>query len=65
VSLKNLVAAAGDRGYRRVSLETGMQDAFAPARTLYRNRGFKICPPFGDYRISTDSVCMTLNLSSP
>ncbi len=63
--LKHMVTAARGRGYARVSLETGQGESFAPARLLYCRSGFEICPPFGDYGISADSVCMTLNLSSP
>ena len=33
--VEHLLATASDRGYRRVSLETGTMDAFAPARALY------------------------------
>jgi putative acetyltransferase len=63
--LNHMVTTARGRGYARVSLETGRGGAFKPARSLYRRSGFEICPPFGDYRISADSVCMTLDLSSP
>tara|TARA_B100001059_G_scaffold117038_1_gene117331 strand:- start:1134 stop:1652 length:519 start_codon:yes stop_codon:yes gene_type:complete len=61
--LRHLLAAARERGNHRVSLETGTGEAFLPARTLYLGSGFKVCPPFGDYGISSDSVCMTLDLS--
>ena len=63
--LQHLLANATEQGYRRVSLETGTGDAFEPARSIYRRSGFKVCPPFGDHVISTDSVCMTLDLSTP
>ena len=33
--LRHLLGVAADRNYRRVSLETGTMDAFAPARSLY------------------------------
>ena len=61
--LDHLLAVARARGYRRVSLETGSMDAFAPARTLYANAGFELTAPFGDYRVSPNSVCMTLALT--
>ncbi len=57
--LDHLVAMAAERGYHRVSLETGNMDAFAPARRLYANAGFEECPPFGDYVGSATSTCMT------
>lgn len=57
-----LLDRARDRGYRRVSLETGTHDYFAPARRLYRGHGFVECPPFADYVLDPHSVCMTLPL---
>jgi putative acetyltransferase len=60
--LEHLLAVARDRGYRRVSLETGTVDAFVPARTMYESVGFRPCPPFADYRAGAYSVCMTLAL---
>ena len=54
-----LVALASARGYERVGLETGTMEAFAPARLLYLSVGFTVCPPFGDYFDSPNSVCMT------
>jgi putative acetyltransferase len=60
--LAHLLREAGARGYRRVSLETGTMDAFAPARALYRKAGFRPCPPFGPYTVNPYSICMTLTL---
>jgi putative acetyltransferase len=57
--LDHLVACAREHGFARLSLETGMQDAFLPARRLYLNAGFVACAPFGSYQVSGDSVCMT------
>ena len=61
----HLIATACDRGFRRVSLKTGSQSAFAPARSLYTSVGFTPCGPFGDYRPSRDSTFMTLWLDCP
>jgi putative acetyltransferase len=58
----HLLAVAGDRGYQRVSLETGTMDAFAPARSLYTTVGFKPCAPFGEYTVNPHSVYMTIDL---
>jgi len=60
--LQHLLAVARERGYRRVSLETGSMEAFAPARRLYRRAGFTPCGPFGDYQPSRNSTFMTLAL---
>jgi putative acetyltransferase len=56
----HLVAVARDRGYERVSLETGTMDAFGPARSLYAASGFVACGPFGDYEPRPSSAFMTL-----
>lgn len=61
--LKQIVAEARSRGYRRLSLETGSMEAFAPARALYSAFGFVECPPFGGYRLDPNSVFMTLELT--
>ncbi len=58
----HLLSVAVDRNCQRVSLETGTMDAFAPARSLYTKAGFAACEPFGDYRFSPNSTCMTINL---
>jgi putative acetyltransferase len=60
--LEHLLGFARVRGCTRVSLETGTMDAFAPARALYESAGFTPCEPFGSYRTSPNSVCMTLML---
>lgn len=61
--LDQLLATARARGYRRVSLETGTMPAFAAARALYASAGFVVCEPFGDYRPTPLSTCMTLELA--
>lgn len=60
--LDHLLATARERGFARLSLETGSQDFFAPARALYASRGFLECGPFGDYLLDPHSVFMTLEL---
>ncbi|MBS1845846.1 MAG: GNAT family N-acetyltransferase [Actinobacteria bacterium] len=61
--LDHLVTEARGRGYRRVSLETGSMDAFAPAQALYEGAGFRPCEPFGPYRRTRHSVYLTLPLA--
>ena len=53
---------AEERGYRRVSLETGTYEVFAPARALYERMGFEVCEPFGEHIASPFSICMTMEL---
>jgi putative acetyltransferase len=61
--LQHAVAEARSRGYRRLSLETGSMQVFAPARALYARYGFTPCAPFADYRLDPNSVFMTLELA--
>ena len=58
----HLIGVASDRGFRRLSLETGTMAAFEPARSLYASMGFVPCEPFGAYVPSPNSICMTLSL---
>ncbi|WP_277210753.1 GNAT family N-acetyltransferase [Isoptericola croceus] len=60
--LDRLLETATERGYGRVSLETGSEDYFAPARRLYARRGFVECGPFAGYTADPFSVFMTLDL---
>ena len=59
VLLDHLMAEAGALGYARLSLETGVEDVFAPARALYIRAGFSECPPFEGYVADPNSVFMT------
>ena len=60
--LDHLLRVARERGYRRVSLETGVMEAFAPARALYARAGFRPCGPFGSYVANDTSEFMTIEL---
>jgi putative acetyltransferase len=60
--LSHILAEARRRGYRRISLETGSDEAFAPARSLYAALGFIYCEPFADYSLDPYSVFMTMQL---
>jgi putative acetyltransferase len=60
--LAHLLDEAVRRGWVRVSLETGSQDFFAPARRLYARHGFVPCGPFDGYGPDPNSVFMTLAL---
>ncbi|MCB7136097.1 GNAT family N-acetyltransferase [Cellulosimicrobium marinum] len=59
-----LLDDARRRGTTRVSLETGVEDLFAPARRLYERHGFVACAPFADYTDDPNSVFLTLTLTS-
>lgn len=62
--LNHILEEARRRGYKRLSLETGSHEAFAPARSLYAAFGFKICEPFADYTLDPYSVFMTMQLEA-
>ena len=62
--LAHIIDVARQRGYERLSLETGTQPGFAPAQTLYTSFGFTPCAPFADYRDDPHSFFMTLTLSA-
>ena len=57
--LQHLLAEAGRRGYRRLSLETGSMAFFEPAHRLYRRFGFETCEPFANYVDDPNSLFMT------
>ena len=50
---------ARSSGIKRMSLETGTNEAFKPARELYKSLGYRSCEAFGDYVLSEDNMCMT------
>lgn len=54
-----IISEARKRGYTRLSLETGSQPAFEPARRLYESFGFCDCGPFDGYVEDPNSVFMT------
>lgn len=62
VILSRLMDEARSLGLKRVSLETGTQEAFAPARAFYGKNGFTTCPPFEGYRHDLNSFFMTKTL---
>lgn len=62
--LAHIIAVARERGYERLSLETGTLEAFEPAQRLYQSFGFAFCQPFGDYEPDPNSVFMTLRLQA-
>ena len=60
--LAHLIGVARERGYARLSLETGSMAGFARARALYASAGFSECSAFGDYQPSPYSTFMSLRL---
>ena len=62
--LEHIIAEARRTGVTRISLETGTDEFFAPARRLYAKFGFTPCPPFGDYQASAHNTFMTLPVAA-
>lgn len=61
--MEHILAVAEERKYHRLSLETGTQEFFLPARKLYERFGFEYCGPFGDYKEDPYSAFMTKSLN--
>ena len=49
---------------KKISLETGTGNFFAPARKLFDKCGFKICEPFAHYKKDLDACYMSLLISN-
>ncbi|GLR77146.1 MULTISPECIES: GNAT family N-acetyltransferase [Aliivibrio] len=60
--LNHVLNVSSDRGYKKISLETGSQEFFKPARNLYEKFGFQYCDPFADYKPDPHSQFMSCTL---
>ncbi|EKO3372726.1 GNAT family N-acetyltransferase [Vibrio fluvialis] len=60
--LSHLINEAKVRGYQKLSLETGSETFFIPARMLYEKNGFRYCEPFANYQPDPNSKFMTRDL---
>ena len=60
--LTELLNIARQRGYARLSLETGSTAGFDAAIAMYRRFGFEECGPFADYLEDPFSRFMTMDL---
>lgn len=60
--MEHILSVAAERKYHRLSLETGPQEFFLPARKLYERFGFEYCGPFGEYAEDSYSTFMTKSL---
>ena len=57
--VNHLINEAKNLKIKRLSIETGSGDFFAPARKLFDNCGFKPCPPFAHYKEDINSLYLT------
>lgn len=60
--LQYVLDTASNRQYQRISLETGSEEYFKPARNLYEKFGFGYCAPFADYELDPYSQFMSIEL---
>ncbi|MFK8017288.1 MAG: GNAT family N-acetyltransferase [Gammaproteobacteria bacterium] len=60
--LTHMMDTSRQRGYTRISLETGSGEAFEPAHALYLKFGFAYCGPFAQYTEDPFSRFMTLEI---
>jgi putative acetyltransferase len=60
--LEHILVEARRMGFARLSLETGTDEFFRPARKLYEKFGFDYCEPFADYRPGPHNTFMTRTL---
>ena len=49
---------------KKLSLETGSGEFFAPARSLFDKFGFKVCVPFSHYKKDENSIYMSMLISN-
>ena len=62
--LKHLIFEAKKLSIKRISVETGTGDFFAPARKLFDKCGFKLCKPFDHYKKDPNSCYMSMLISN-
>ncbi|WP_309620914.1 GNAT family N-acetyltransferase [Salinibacterium sp.] len=60
--LERILDEARARGYSAVRLETGTEEYFSAARSLYSRFGFTECAPFASYTGDPNSVYFGINL---
>ena len=61
--LDHIIGVARERGYERLSLETGSDGPFEAALRFYENKGFEYCGPCADYVLDPFSRFMTRSLA--
>lgn len=61
--LAHIEQESAHMGLARLSLETGTEDYFAPARALYERCGFAYCEPFAGYVLDPLSAFMTKKIA--
>jgi putative acetyltransferase len=62
--INHLINEAKKIHIKKLSLETGAGQFFAPARKLFIKSGFKVCEPFSHYKKDANSVYMSMLISN-
>tara|TARA_B100000029_G_scaffold480426_1_gene528468 strand:- start:111 stop:578 length:468 start_codon:yes stop_codon:yes gene_type:complete len=57
--INHLIDKAKKLEIKKISIETGAGEFFAPARKLFDKCGFKPCPPFAHYKEDINSLYLT------
>ncbi|MDD1780099.1 GNAT family N-acetyltransferase [Enterovibrio sp. ZSDZ35] len=57
--LAHIIQESRTLAFSRLSLETGTEPEFEPARRLYQRFGFEECEPFADYTTDPNSTFFT------
>ena len=60
--ISHLIDQAKQIGIKKLSIETGAGDFFAPARKLFKKFGFEECKPFAHYNEDPNSCYYSLNI---
>ena len=60
--IEHLINESKNLRIKKLSIETGSGDFFAPARKLFLNFGFKSCNPFAHYKDDPNSCYFSLDL---
>ena len=62
--VNHLINEAKKLNIKRLSIETGSSNFFAPARKLFNNCGFKPCEPFAHYKKDINSLYFSKLISN-
>ena len=62
--INHLIEEAKKFDIKRLSIETGAGEFFAPARKLFDKSGFKPCSPFAHYKEDVNSLYFTKHLNN-
>ena len=62
--INHIIDEAKKLNIKKISLETGTENFFGPARKLFYKCGFKPCEPFARYKKELDACYMRLLISN-